>query len=88
MRPGHRDRITEPHKLGQHFGPLHNGHQTLASSGNLRIGFIDRAGNDNGICVLDVCLSVADEYGGALILEAPCLFVGFNVGALDFVAQA
>jgi hypothetical protein len=38
------------------------------------VGFIDRAGDDYGVCIANMVFSVADEDGCALLLEAPCLF--------------
>ena len=84
---GDRDRIAKPHELGEHLGPRNHRHQLLACCGNLGIGFIDRAGDDNGICVADVFFSVADEYGSAQLFEAPGLVVGLEVRALDVITE-
>ena len=88
MCSGDRDRVAEAHQLGQHFGSTHDRHPLLACRRNLRVGFIDRAGNDYGVCVAYVVGSVADEDGGALAGKALCLLVGLEVGPLHVVTEA
>ena len=88
MRSGNRDRIAKTHEFREHLGALHNGHHLLACGNHFGIGFIDRAGDDNGVCILDIACSVADEYSGALLLKALCLFAGLQIRTLHGVAQA
>ena len=84
---GDRDRIAEAHQFREHLRSRHHRHQLLARGGNLRIGFIDRAGDDNRICIADVFFSVADEYGSAQLLEAPGLVVRLEVRTLHVIAE-
>jgi hypothetical protein len=84
---GDRDRIAEAHEFGEHLGSRNHGHQRLARRGNLGIGFIDRAGDDNRVCIANVFFSVADEYGSAQLFETPGLVIRLQIRALDVVAE-
>ena len=88
MRAGDCDRVAEPHEFRKHLGALHDRHDFLPCRDDFRIGFIDRAGDHNCICVFDIVRSVADEYGRALFFEAHCLFTGLQIRALYRVAKA
>ena len=84
----HRHREAEAHQFGEHLGAADNGHQLFPGGCHFRIGFIDRAGDNDSVSITNIVGRVAEEHCRALFFEAPCLFVGLQVRSLDSVAKA
>ena len=79
MRTANRNRMTEAHQLGQHFGAAHDRQQLFACSNQLGIVLLDRRRNDNNFGIADVFSLVADKDLNAFFTQA------LHIGAVGLV---
>ena len=84
---GDRDRLLEPHQLGQHLGAAHHRQQALARRLELGIVALDRRGDDHHPRLAEIGGVVADGDGNPQLAQALDVGVVGEVGALHPVAE-